>query len=304
MTSVQLPIELVHRIGWVLGGTDLFVVQAIHPDNLRQTKHELGACSLTCKYWAARIRPLIFTKLAIRSREDALAFIHLCHSATPGTSVGAFVKFLTLNQSAAECSWVHHILVIQPKDLIPNITEIDLHIRLDDAPDAVDDSEQPTLRSPYPGIPRPFPSGACRHLIGLLDFTNVRVRRFEDTICLTDLPEIGIVTFQTLKCAAESDAAAPLGVAGTLRRKKRRTPIAGTSVRGAAKAWPYVALAVTTRLSAQGSSNKPLFVNTMELPRIASIVIQAIDNCSCTVCKATESQDRSLEVLVESTSRK
>lgn len=94
-TAEDLPPELIRLVVSYLYVRDTGRYGAL--------KRGLATCSLTCRYWASILRPLLFENIEIRSRQDAFQLQQFLESLTIlKPPLSKCVRFLTLKQSARE----------------------------------------------------------------------------------------------------------------------------------------------------------------------------------------------------------
>lgn len=121
MTIVQFPSEIMHEVvrylgPWlefdrhdrriVRGSRDCFDIAGA------QLKTGLAACSLTCRYWATAIRPVLFSSLVLRSADDFDQMIALVEAPTSpaGDLVSTFVREVGIElDGSPQRPWLHHL---------------------------------------------------------------------------------------------------------------------------------------------------------------------------------------------------
>lgn len=101
----RLPPELFDDITWYICNMSRCSTQAGYTGAPKErsdplTKRELGACSLTCMYWAEQIRPHIFRETTLRSREDYISILNFAKSATVTPHVGTLITLNSANDIA------------------------------------------------------------------------------------------------------------------------------------------------------------------------------------------------------------
>ncbi|KAI0088173.1 hypothetical protein BDY19DRAFT_994099 [Irpex rosettiformis] len=131
------------------------------------TKHELGLCSLTCRYWARRCRPLVFQKLKLESPDDARTLLEYVHR--PGSDIAVWMKSLILVQKEPSYPWTH-LIYLRFSAKIPQLVEI-THILQGPKHDPSETQRPRRIHSLHPSIPKSLPSlyNRCSraHLDGL-----------------------------------------------------------------------------------------------------------------------------------------
>ena len=104
--QIYLPAELVHAI----------IVRMEDRDaDYRPLKRGLASCSLTCRRWAAIIRPALFHQLTLRSAEDVSQLIALLRVPDfMGCALGDCIRWLEVVDDSASAPgtipWSHQIL--------------------------------------------------------------------------------------------------------------------------------------------------------------------------------------------------
>ena len=91
----------------------------------------LRSCSLTCRDWAAYIRPVLLSTVTLRSRKKALAFSALVRSPavmTPGLLRDA-VHTIRLQINKNSRPWMYHVWVLLRGSILPNLKRIDFEIK-------------------------------------------------------------------------------------------------------------------------------------------------------------------------------
>ena len=170
--SRRVPPELFHGI----------ILEIIHPTpgaDRSSHKRALASCSLTCKFWAAKIRPTLFSELVLRSYQDVA---HLMDIIDP--SIGAalrlvdarWVKELLIIHSSAEIPWLHRVHGLSMRLYNP---KIQLCMTLDKGHASLKPLEEVQLPLP---LPRRLPGSVFPFYRIVLDGIYVR--------CTSDLARI------------------------------------------------------------------------------------------------------------------
>jgi hypothetical protein len=170
---------------------------------VQMTKRELGACSLTCRFWARKCRPQILSFISLRSHEDFKQLLHLIDSAMEIEDIPSLAQCIeeieVIHSGPWAVPWFHRIhreLTARDVDLDPD--RISLEIKGAYVPESVRSSEtqsneaQPNdaetkgyaPRSLSTSLPRTLPRSLYSH--GRLDLSDMRIRTVKDMLRLID----------------------------------------------------------------------------------------------------------------------
>ncbi|KIP03934.1 hypothetical protein PHLGIDRAFT_15538 [Phlebiopsis gigantea 11061_1 CR5-6] len=282
----RIPPELFENILHHLPGE----VNARNP--WRSRKRILGTCSLTCRYWAAYIRPFIFAKLALKSREDMSSFLAVMKGSKPTffeVAISKYVKELYLLQTVPSDPWIPLLLNFTPKTDLPNLTQINVLTSCELS--AESDMNTTSTRSIYyQDLPVALPAAhiwrLSRHSI-----TSIHFRTFKDALAVitsfdsarTDC--VGITWAQPAALLPES----PPASVRTAPRWAGGDKI--IRVLGCAAVWPFVWALVTTRRVAGPAACRPLFVEGAQLPTVLRLVRCLADGCTCSRCAVAHAKE-------------
>lgn len=250
-----LPPEVTSIILEVLTSGDAGITQS--------TKTELNLCSLTCRHWASKCRPLLFRKLTLASHGDALTLLELIRR--PKSKIGDWISFLVLIQSEPSYPWTQ-LIYLRLSTRIPKTLEITHVLKWNSTPP----SKVPQNLSLHPSVPKSLPSLYYRciraHLI------NLRLRSFSNLI-----PLVGRLNMcNYLRCTDVSwvERADPATIL-SLRAGKRRL-MHDVLLENCSDVWAYTWLCVTTDLrKAQAASENGLslpFIRQNELRCLAALI--------------------------------
>lgn len=268
-------------------------------------KHDLGLCSLTCRYWAATIRPDIFRELTLRSRDDAIAFLQFIRpeSTTTVASFGAYVQKLSLEQLIRPhgVPWMHLVALASGggPPLLPKLSKVVVMLMGGDRTQ----SAFPT--SIYADIPRSIPPSAI-HPSELLLITG-RFRRFEDILALSrSAPSSASMDFQSLSWddVDRLTASSALTTRAMLWNRAPHSSSRTIRLRNCTAMWPLIWLTLgrpPPPLSPMGSSPRApplhratslIYVHPEELGRIARLVQAMQEACACLPVVAPNETER------------
>lgn len=146
----------------------------------RADKPLLARCALVCRYWAAKCQPVLFEKVALRAREDALqllAFMRTPGSAVPGLVTGVYVRE-ALQVGGPGVPWLHLVAAIGDR-AHRGLSEFSIKLKGPlplspgsgpaPGPGSGHDGQQtstrtPRLRSIHHGLPRTLPTHFSRRI--------------------------------------------------------------------------------------------------------------------------------------------
>lgn len=213
--TTSLPSEVVDYIVEILAHRnhyepgDVLDLGSLTPA-VEVSRRELGALSLTCRYWAIRCRPHLFKKTTIRSIADLGTLIQtLKHFTIDGLpSVSDCLHSVDVLQSGAwTLPWLHHV---QSRLSEASASRLSLSLILNDT--YMDDNTSASHiarfapRSLSANLPRTIP-GENYHFQSL-ELTNLRFRRVADLLSL--LHHITVVQDVTCHNVQFQDAIIPL----------------------------------------------------------------------------------------------
>ena len=89
----------------------------------------LARCSLTCRYWATHIRPVLFSKIALKSQDDVHTLATLLRSPVdvPGPLYAA-VRAICLHMDSLSRPWMYHIWALLRDGMLPNVQSLDVKL--------------------------------------------------------------------------------------------------------------------------------------------------------------------------------
>ncbi|KIP05698.1 hypothetical protein PHLGIDRAFT_487886 [Phlebiopsis gigantea 11061_1 CR5-6] len=94
-TLIELPPEIIY-----------LVLQALREDESTEPKRGLAACSLTCRYWAKVLQPLLFYSLVLRGPNDVARLLEICRGSP---HLAEFIQVIHIAQYSLSYTWFHHI---------------------------------------------------------------------------------------------------------------------------------------------------------------------------------------------------
>lgn len=255
----SLPSEIVDRI------LD-FVVEE-QPSSIRVvdrfTKAQLGACALTCRYWAGRCRKRIFGSLTLNSEDDLSKLIDFMAIPRSTLEVADLITRLVVEQSDGCVPWAHNV----PKllaEILPNLS----HFGYANSPFA--DANAITT---HPNMARIFPAymSSSGWRITVLELSNQRYTSFSDTVRVVG----SLLQLHTLRCTAISWKQPPPDTPNGTRWRVGPY-LLSIEVREGGVHWPFLWLMTSTRKDAHEgmrttSDVAPVF-NGLESTLINSIV--------------------------------
>lgn len=184
VSGMDLPPELIIRVVNFLEGIKLTTYEpwnVYNEEPLRISKPEMGACALTCRYWAILIRPRMFNQVAVNSKTRAELFVAFLRSSMdPSFALGNCIKSLWLRPQLSDEPWIH--LIFFAKSYLPKITTISVSMQGSMPAWNADTPSSPiTMRSIHSLLPRAFPNSLSAFpSSGALRFSNVHFRNAGD----------------------------------------------------------------------------------------------------------------------------
>lgn len=163
--QISLPAELVHAI--------LIQIEDEH-QNGQPIKGGLTACSLTCRFWARVVRPMLFERLTIRSPDDIVQLLAFLNALDPlHLPLGSCIEVLYAIEDlqSPRIPWCHQIFSL--RQVLPEVVFHDvafLTIEGSTVADQFDPKPRPLL--PCAMFPRTLPGSTTP--LGLL-----RLRRLQ-----------------------------------------------------------------------------------------------------------------------------
>ncbi len=116
VTGANIPDDLFERILDFLD-KEIDSAMSFNEGWKKKEKHELGRCSLTCRYWATRCQPRIFEHIRLRSKEHLDQLLSILES--PLSCISGYIKHLYLNQNTSNSEpWIHLV----PLRLVPKLS--------------------------------------------------------------------------------------------------------------------------------------------------------------------------------------
>ncbi|EKM57221.1 uncharacterized protein PHACADRAFT_254870 [Phanerochaete carnosa HHB-10118-sp] len=301
----RIPPELFKRIIDNLkpqeldGSTRLAWTKSRKTKKLRgqQQKHELGQCSLVCRYWAVHCRGPIFRNVEIRTLEDAHRLLEFAKTSTIGISIGSYISSITVRAAVPSLPWIHLITNAIPHDAFPNLNSYTINVS--EAPF----SEAPELRpfaprSVFYGLPRSLPATKRPLPLSLRD---LRFAAFADMISFIESfvaskPRSHSASLYLDQITwADGNTLMPSETPAAFRGMRRRWRKHFKSIvsNNCTDAWPLVWLLVTAERPKPSLNRTPPFVDGMEVRRLTALVQVIMDNCQCTICSERKSGHKS-----------
>ena len=264
------------------------------PVRITENKRTLSRWSLTCRYWARHCRPYLFWKLALRSREDALAFCQFVKSSTDGTPIGHYVWQLALYQQCPTPSmpWMHLILLSMPSSLLPHLEWRCICLGSDEPVDSV------SIICPIQyGLPTSHPN-LCLPPLAFGVLQNIRVNAFEDlTRILCSIPA-HMLELRGLSWKNGSHSLPDISSSFfSAVRRSTTFRCTGFNIVGCTAAWPFMlfflAVGPPPRIR---KGLRPVFLDPDELSVVLMLARLVMDDCKCTACKPHNPDSRTYHI--------
>ena len=247
---------------------------------------ELGQCSLTCRYWAAHIRPRIFSRTRLTSEKMVRALPSLVHS--PVVVPAPFretVRHLEIRMDSVSRPWLYHAWALSRDSVLPNVERISLTVTGKFGDEDLD-TEFPKARGKSEllldiGLPRTVPFTHRLHL-HTLDLEFLRFRSYKALLrSLGSLSTSGVLCYR-VRWPEESPAVTPAGRIHPPLNLRRLETI---SVRKCTTVLPMIQGLVTKRQTGPGATQQQLYINETQIDTVVSIFCLFSDKCECGCCK-------------------
>ncbi|KIP06072.1 hypothetical protein PHLGIDRAFT_119269 [Phlebiopsis gigantea 11061_1 CR5-6] len=286
--AAQLPEELLKLIL-----EHLCVHQESNSEGAPAFDRSLGKCSLICRYWAAHTRPILFSRVVLRSQESARILSgFLRHPVAVPGPLRDVIRELRLEMDAHGRPWMYHVWILLRDRMLPNLQSLDLRIESKLLP-----KDPQTIQSRLGcrdlldiGLPRKLPSALPSHdIIRLhtLTLCDLQFRSRTDLLrCFIHYPTEQ-VRCQQLVWPQEHAATAPTG--RFFSRINSHTPKQVGIQRCTAVA-PLVWSLITARTPGTSAAQRLLYIGDTQINTVASILSLFSDQCQCSSHKGTDNQ--------------
>ena len=244
----------------------------------------LRDCSLTCRYWATRIRPAIFSHVTLTSQSRTRTFLALLPSpvVVPGL-LRDIVREISLVMAEDSRPWMYHVWALLRNGALPNLRSINVNIR-----GQSDDIRRPEAgRSKCEalldvGLPRRLPSS---HQINLhtLSLTEISFRSYESLLRTVAYYCTEKIACYRVQWPETNAIAAPAGY--LLSRLNLHAP-RHVSVMECTVWLPFLWTLITTHPPISRVTQRLLYISTTQIGAVMDIVhlISGIE-CECRSCQ-------------------
>ena len=261
-------------------------------DDKRPSQSKLAQCSLTCRHWAAHIRPIIFSRITLTSGKRAHAFSALvCSPINVPAPLRETIRYLDITMDDIERPWLFHVGVLFRGAGLPNLEWVDLTIvgaTSDEKPQVARTNGELLLDV---GLPRklPFP-----HPIRLrtLRLWNLQFRSHQSLLRSLGLHSPRNIRCENVQWPTESSVMVP---AGHLRRQLNLHTPEKIYVEQCAAVFPFIWSLVTPHLPSPGAIHQLLHID--EISTVMSIFRLFSDECECSRCEK-EGREEQYELKV------
>lgn len=226
---------------------------------------ELLSLSLTCRSWAAALRPIVLERVTVSSEAEALELLQLLDSsAKSGTRLGEYIKLLSMRDNVSSADghvpWFHIIWRARSKLYARNPFLLSINL--------------PVKKSPYSllaAIPESLPDAAaqCNHVF----LSKCRIPSFDDLLVFCGKTGgYGYLNCSMISWGDESeveDGARPPSLAVSSRATSSEISLGRVDNR-----WPFIWLFLTTTRHLEGSewtANRVRYIDPAELPKLESL---------------------------------
>ena len=243
----------------------------------------LALCSLTCRHWAAQIRPAIFKNITLRSHKQACAFSALVRSsvAVPGP-LQEDVCSITLWINGESRPWIYYVWALLRDGVLPNMTRVDLNIQGRNCgilePQLIQKKGEVLLDV---GLPRKLPSmhPIC---LGRLGIEDVQFRSYTSFLRSLNLHSPKYIFCCNVQWPGGNTITAP---AERLFPRSSSYGLQEVCVKQRMAVTPLIWTLVTTRSPNSGAATELLYINATQINTVISMFRLFSDDCKCSKCE-------------------
>ena len=251
---------------------------AIIPQHLANSRFgwgfdwSLAQCSLTCRYWAAHIRPVIFRRVTLRSEKMVRAFTALFRSpiAVPGP-LGGSVRYLEIKIDNTGRPWLFHVWALLRDGMLPNIERIDMSI---DGANSQDSRRNDALLDI--GLPRRLPSARPIQLDNLT-LHNLQFSSYKALVRNLRLHFPKYIFCEEVQWLGGSRA-------GHLHPRLSLDGLEKVTVKKCTAVFPFIQSAVVTHTPSPGAVRRGLQIGEGQIDAAMDILRLFSDECTCGKC--------------------
>ena len=242
-----------------------------------------GQCSLTCRHWAAHIRPAIFKRIILTSREMACTLPALVHSSVDVPApLRETVRQLDIEMDNRSRPWLFYVWALLRDGVLPNIEQINLSIKgVYDmwGPYAARKKSEVFLDI---GLPRTLPSA---HPIRLktLRLENLRFYSHASLLRSFGLHSPSTINCEDIQWSNENPVVGPGGRV-PLRANLHR--LETVTVDECKAVWPFILSLLTTHPPSPRTTQRLLHIHETQIFAVISMFRLFSDECECGGCES------------------
>ena len=262
-------------------------------DSWRPFDRKLAQCSLTCRHWAAYIRPLIFNHIHLTSEKRLCAFSTLVYSpVVVPAPLREIVRHLQIQMDNVSRPWLYHAWALSRDKVLPNVERIDLFVGGEPGDEDLD-AEFPKTRAKSEllldiGLPRKLPSTHPLHL-HKLDLRFLRFRSRKSLFRSLGLHSPSAVWCYRVRWPEESPAVTP---AGRIHAPLNLHRLETISIQECTAVLPFIQSLVTKHQTGPGATQQQLYISETQIDTVVSIFRLFSDKCECGQCRGRKREYR------------
>lgn len=232
----------------------------------------LGPFSLVSRYWAAKIRPKIFSDIVICSRKGAMGLVSLVKSSRFTPAISSIVISLGINhQVSSGLPWLHLLWNLFGALKFPKLTTIWIC--------GEGEMTMSAVRSPYfQNLPRiiPLVFTSYAHILHRL-----RLKSFGDLFFLLEHIDTDILSCRSVEWPYQSPNMRLASFPVSHGRHYRRYANKMIRVVNCTAVWPFFCSLVTTREPHEHSPQSPAYIHTDQILAVFRFFKHFTDDCNC-----------------------
>ena len=232
----------------------------------------LAQCSLTCRRWAARIRPAVFRNITLTSEKKARAFSALVrYSVNVPASLRDIVRHLKLEMDDTSRPWMYYVWALLRDGILTNLDRLDLQIV------GADNSAKPQVVRRKGevlldiGLPRTLPSTHPVYL-DTLQLWNIQFRSHANFLRRVSLHSPRHIICSNVQWPEESMVLPPLEHPRLGRSPLTFRASEEVSVKDFPSVVPFLWCMVTTQLSGPGATQRLLYISPAQIDAVMDII--------------------------------
>ena len=241
----------------------------------------LARCSLTCRHWAAHIRPLIFRRVVLASEKGARTLLAFVRSpvVVPGP-LRDTVRFLEVKMDNISRPWLFYVAALFRDDGLRTVKWMDIYIK------GVDNNRESQVTRKKGellldiGLPRKLPS-AHPILLRNLRLQNLQFRSRASLLHSLVLHSPTSIDCENVQWPKESFIGVPIV---HLHRQLSLHAPDSIEVLQCAGVLPFIWSLVTPHPLSHGTTPQLLYIHETQINSVMSIFHLFSDECECRLC--------------------